>query len=344
MAHEIDSIAYLGSRNDVWHRLGNEMPAGGAIDDWARAAGLGWHAEKSQAAAIRPNGETVTVEGQYHLTRSDNGYPLGYVSGQYQPVQPRDVLDWFARYVSVDDRFELDVAGALKRGRVIWATATYRGDSDVVGEKHVARLLMTTSFDGSSATINQGTMTRVVCANTLRVALTGDKRAMVRTTHATKFDAARTGRELAGIAASVETYKAMGEAMSRAEMPASDVSACFKALLDIPFDARSSDVSTRKMNIFGDLDRAYRRTVEEGTPRGTVWTALNAVTRYVDHGRSSRGDESDQFHSANFGSGDNMKRQCAELLTKYTETARHAAGVAVPADFLRNAEARLGTA
>ena len=341
MAHEIDSIAFRGSRNDIWHRLGAAMPAGGTIDEWSQAAGLGWHAEKSQALARRPSGELVPVEGQFHLTRSDNGFPLGYVSDQYQPVQPADVLEWFRRYVSVDDRFEIDVAGSLKRGKVIWATATYRGGSDVAGEKHVARLLMTTSFDGSSATVNQATMTRVVCNNTLRAALTGDKRAMIRTTHATRFNAAKVGKELAGIAESVETYKAMGEAMSRAEMPSTDTSAFFKSLLDIPFDAKWSDLSARKRNIFDDLRKSYSRTVQEGTPRDTPWCALNAVTRYVDHDRSTRGDVSDGFYSAQFGSGDDMKRQAADLLAKYTETARSAAGVPVPASFLEDAVSRL---
>lgn len=343
MAHEIDSIAFRGSRRDIWHRLGTEMPEGGTIEQWAEAAGLGWHAERSATLARRPNGELVEVPGSVTLTCSDNGRPLGIVSDQYRPVQPRDVLDWFARYIACDDRFELDVAGALRQRRVIWATAIYKGDSDVVGEKHVARLLMSTTFDASAATINQGTMERAVCANTLRIAH-ADKRAVVRTTHAAKFDPARVGRELASIAESVETYKAMGEAMNRVEMSVADTSAFFKTLLDIPFDATRADISSRKANIFEELNRAYKRTVAEGTQARTPWCALNAVTRYVDHERSTKGDASDGFYSAQFGSGDDMKRQAADLLTKYTETARPNAGVQVPADFLANAEARLAVA
>jgi hypothetical protein len=71
------------------------------------------------------------------------------------------------------------------------------------------------------------------------------------------------------------------------------------------------------MNQFSALRSAYSATVREGTERGTVWTALNAVTRYVDHDRSTRnGDnqESARFDSAQFGSGAALKAQAWNLL------------------------------
>ena len=53
MAHNLDmtngraNIAFLGSRNDVWHRLGQEMAEGMSASDWADAAGLSWSAIKT---------------------------------------------------------------------------------------------------------------------------------------------------------------------------------------------------------------------------------------------------------------------------------------------------------
>ncbi len=111
----------------------------------------------------------------------------------------------------------------------------------------------------------------------------------------------------------------MGDAMAETQMGKDVVAKYFKALLDIPFDAKSDTVSTRKLNQFQDLNRAYRSTVMEGTQPETAWTALNAVTRYVDHDRSTRGgngnaDES-RFLSAQMGSGAAMKARAVELLT-----------------------------
>ena len=64
---------------------------------------------------------------------------LGYVSGEvedegYQTVQPIEVLEWFDKYIQVDERFSLDVAGSLDGGRRIWATAKYDDSVPVAGE------------------------------------------------------------------------------------------------------------------------------------------------------------------------------------------------------------------
>lgn len=324
MSHNLDmtngraNIAFLGSVNDVWHRMGHEMKDGMTIDAWAKAAGLDWEAVKVPAIAslegarfdhIEPAKRFAPVSSRKFVVRSDNGHALGYVSDIYQPVQPRDVLNWFERYISVDDRFQLDVAGSLHQGEVIWATATFRDPLAIAGDKHVARVLMTTTFDGSGSTINQGTMTRVVCNNTLDMA-TADKRAVIRTRHNTKFDAAKVGRELGQIAQGFAVYKQVGDALAQAEMAKEEVSAFFKSCLDIAPDANFSDLSTRKQNQFEAVRQSYKTTVAEGAEG--AWAALNAITRYVDHERT--GDDEKRFVSAQFGTGAGMKAKAMGLL------------------------------
>jgi phage/plasmid-like protein (TIGR03299 family) len=331
MADNIDmtngqaNIAFLGARSSIWHRMGQEMKPGQSTAEWAKSAGLLWTAEKVPAIPalvgpqwdhIEPARRMLPVEGRNFIVRSDNGHALGYASDGYQIVQPLDVLEWFERYTGVDDRFHLDVAGSLKQGEIIWATATFREPMKIVGEDHVARLLMTTTFDGTGSTINKGTMTRVVCNNTLDAALS-DARATIRTRHSTKFDHNKVANELAAIASGFGAYKAMAEAMVQVDMAAADVSAFFKACLDIPFDAKQSDISGRKFAAFGALSNAYRTTVAEGTTPNTAWTAINAVTRYVDHDKNTRGgDSKDEARvlSANFGSGAALKAKAYGLL------------------------------
>ena len=337
MAHELDmtgnraNIAFLGSRNDVWHKMGTEMLPGQSFAEWTSAAGLGWHAVKVPAIAalegatfdhIDASRRFLPVADRAFVVRSDTGGVLGYVSGEgegqgYQIVQPADVLNWFQRYISVDDRFKLDVAGSLDGGKRIWATALYNGGVDVAGEKHSARVLMSTTFDGTGATVNQCTMTRVVCQNTLRIAH-ADSRAVIRTRHSTKFDAAKVGKELAQLASGFEAYKHIGDAMASVEMAAEQTSRFFKECLDIPFDAKKDDISARKMNQFDDLRRTYRQSVSEGAAVNTPWAALQAITRYCDHDRSvQRGDMTEsvaRFRSAQFGSGDALKGKALGLL------------------------------
>lgn len=329
MAHNIDftngraNIAFLGSRKDVWHGLGSEMVSGMTMEQWEAAAGLGWQALKVPAMAdcTAHGGELRPIADRSFIVRSDNFAPLGYVSGEdeakgYKIVQPHEVLSWFAEYIAVDSRFELDTAMSLKGGALICATAKFNGDADVMGEAHKARLLMTTSFDGSYSTTNSMTITRVVCNNTLDGALT-DKRAMVKTRHSTKFKAEQVARELADMAASIDAYKTMAEAMASHHLANTDIAAFFRACLDIPFDAVRDDISTKKANQFEALGVAYSKTVAEGTEAGTAWAAFNAVTRYADHEKATRNGASPEearFLSAQFGSGKALKGKAFGLL------------------------------
>jgi phage/plasmid-like protein (TIGR03299 family) len=323
MAHNLDfstgkaGIAFAGSRADIWHRHGQEMPKNASIEEWAKAAGLNWHARSVEGFAEVAPGDYRIMPGQRFIIRSDTNGFLGAATEQYHPHQPADVLDWFSRYIAVDERFSLDVAGALDGGKRIWATATFNGDLEVAGDRHGARLLMSTSFDGTQATINQGTMTRVVCNNTLTTAL-ADQKASVRTSHRSKFDAARVGAELASIAQGFAQYKKIGDALAQVELTKEEVSAFFKSCLDIKAEDKQEDLSTRKLNQFTSLVDALKTTKRErNTDRLDAWAALNAITRYVDHDRSSRGGENAdvaRFSSSQFGSGAVLKAKAWDLL------------------------------
>lgn len=325
MSHNIDTsngqdnVAYLGSRNDVWHNLGQEMLSGMSTDEWRKAAGLDWHAELRQGFAAMPDGSMLEAPYMFNV-RSDTKHVLGVSTDRYQNVQPKDILDWFEQYISVDDRFQLDAAGSLKKGELIWATAKFNGPVSVAGDTHVARLLMTTSFDGSMATINRATMVRVICNNTLDASLADRKKSLVKTRHNTKFDPKAVGAELSRVIQGFENYKAMGDAMAQRHLDDKQLFNFFRHVLGIGEEIKTTDdLSTRKENQLKDLIGAYKVTAGETEP-GTAWCALNAVTRYVDHNRSTRdtdgvGEAESRFVAAQFGSGAQLKERAVTYLT-----------------------------
>lgn len=325
MSHLIENTngrVNLAIRGQAWHGLGTQFQPSWTMDDWRKHAGLDWEAVKEQSYIARGRDCFEPVDGQWHIIRSDNGHVLSSrtMSDQYTLVQPKDVLDWFQQYLSVDDRWQMDVAGALLQGERIWATASFNGDTTIAGANHRAYLLMTTSFDGTMATRNIATMVKVVCNNTLQAALADGGKSSVTTSHRTRFDAARVGKELSRVASGFASYKAMAEAMAAKHLADDQISKLFKHVLDIPFETSKEDVSTRKLNQFDDLRRAYSHTVREenDTHKGTAWAALNAVTRYIDHDRSTRGNGSDgiekRFVSAQFGSGAALKAKAVQYL------------------------------
>jgi len=320
MSANVEKMAFTGSRDDIWHREGTEMPEGMSFETWMTAAGLDWHAYRTPAFTKMPNGEFKAIDGWSYLTRSDTDNQIGYVSdASYKIAQPMDVGLSVKRYVDVDDRFRFNTAGSLDGGRRIWFNAQFNGDIEVGGSAHKAYLLASTSFDGTLATYMQATLTRVVCDNTLHAAVWGKdaKASQIKIYHNAKFDAASAGKQLAEIVKSFDHFKQMGDAMATVELVNGEVSSFFKKLLDIDPKDKWDDLSTRKQNQFNAMRACYDETMQEGTEKGTVWTALNAVTRYVDHNRSSRNGDSPtsaRFDSALFGSGANMKAQAVGLL------------------------------
>ncbi len=331
MSNNRANIAFAGSRQSVWHRLGQERMGGKTTAEWIAAAGLNWSATLVPATIRYPEdfpvrelaGQVHDMDGRFVNLRSDNGFCLSdtmLASDRYENVQPAEVVDFCDHFVSVDERFSFDVIGSLDNGRRIWCLAKYNGDFNIGGDAHQAWLLMSTTFDGSGATSAQSTATRVVCENTFRIA-NADNSAQVKVRHNTRFDADKARKQLAALAQSVDKYKAIGDAMAQNEMASAETSNLFKTLLGIPFDAKAEDVSTRKMNMFSDLSNAYSSTVAEGTEANTAWTAFQAVTRYCDHDRTTRGSDGTaagrleaQVSSNFFGSGDNLKGKAMDLL------------------------------
>lgn len=317
MTHNRANIAYLGSRQDVWHRLGFEMPEGASLQDWIKQSGLDWSVEQMPIYATQDGDKMHLCEGWLASVRSDTKKTLGIGSERRKEVQPLALAQWFDEYIKHDQRFKFDVLGALDGGRVIWGSALFQDDVTVAGDKHKARLYMSTAYDGTMSTINRGTMTRVICANTMHTCLADKQKSIVRTRHSTRFDAAKVGQELSTIIQGFDAYKAMGDAMATKHLGDDQIVKMFRTMLDIKPEDTSKDLSTRKLNQFDDLTRCYQQTCRE-TDKGTAWAALNAVTRYVDHNRSTRGagasaDEA-RFVSAQFGSGAAMKEQAVQYL------------------------------
>jgi phage/plasmid-like protein (TIGR03299 family) len=188
MSHEINSMAYVAET--PWHGLGNQLPANQTIETWQKSAGLDWSIKEA------PVMYSVGAESELHfrtnseskvLFRSDTLVPLSVVSNRYKPVQPKEVLEFFRSLVAAGG-FELETAGALKGGKRLWALAKTNQQTVLKGNDMVkAYLLLATSCDGTLATSAFFTSTRVVCQNTLHLALSNAE-GVLKVPHSTKFD------------------------------------------------------------------------------------------------------------------------------------------------------------
>lgn len=319
MAHLLESMAYVGQT--PWHSLGNQLPAKQPIEVWADKAGMNWKILETpvrymteQAGSL---GSIMSFEEQKVLYRSDTRAPLSVVSQRYQVVQPQAVLEFYRDLTQVSG-FELETAGVLKEGKKFWALAKTGKEAALKGGDNVkGYILLATSCDGTLATTATPTTVRVVCNNTLSIAMDGNTCA-VKVPHSTTFDAQAVKRQL-GIAVSqwdgfmyrmktlseckVKSHEAMNyflKVMCQTQSPASQQSSANLAL-----------TNERALKKVQELYEGKGRGAELASANGTAWGLLNAVTEYVDHERRSKSQDH-RLDSAWFGAGATLKQRALD--------------------------------
>lgn len=326
MAHLIETMAYVGET--PWHKLGNVLPPKQPLDVWARTAGMDWTICESPvryaagAATDGTEGSVLDFEGHKVLYRSDTLAPLSVVGRRYEVVQPATVLEFY-RDLTERSGFELETAGVLKAGRKFWALARTGAQATLQGRDVVhGYVLLATSCDGSLATTVTPTTVRVVCANTLAMAVE-DATGAVRVPHNTVFDPQAAKQKL-GIAVS-----GWGEFMYRmktlAERKVKDVEAeRFLCTLLSPATLASPDATRAEQAVpspmlkkVQSLYDGHGRGAELGAAKGTAWGLLCAVTEYVDHERRARSADH-RLDSAWFGQGAGLKQRALDAALALT--------------------------
>jgi phage/plasmid-like protein (TIGR03299 family) len=319
MAHLIENntitnkaeIAYAGQT--PWHGLGQELTPNASIDVWRKEAGLDWEA-KISPIMFSWNGETYNeIDNQKVIYRSDTYKPLGVVTDRYRVHQPAEILDFFNTLMK-SAGFTLEVAGAIKSGKRIWALANVNREAVVLHDDAVrGYLLLSTSFDGTTATVGQFTSIRVVCNNTLSAADAESSPSRVNITHGAKFDASlmrdRLGLVVNGFDGLMDKYRRLARQGISSDYAKQFTNEIFPAAYN------------QQTNIFKE-SRGFKRVMElfDGAGMGannhgvygTKWGLLNAVTQYIDHERGHNVDT--RMNNAWFGNGDRIKTQAEKLL------------------------------
>lgn len=331
MAHGLDfsrgsaAFAYVGA--SPWHRLGNKIEGIASVEDMTEKAGMNWDILRSSAVYFDQHGNQHISPDNDILYRSDNGAYLSYRSkDRYKIVQPKEIVEFYRDLIdATEGDFALETAGVLHGGRKFFALARNRNEAALGDDVVLPYLLLTSSCDGSMATIGMGTTVRVVCQNTLSAAL-NDTRNMVRVPHSRAFDAQQVKIDLGVVNNQFSRF--MDFAASAASADISDETAMdfFSRLygptrtveldLEIP-DMDSDDWTGQQRNTVAKLMDLYHNGPGASLPSadGTVWGAINAVTRFQDFECRARADES-RLVSAQFGRGAATKSMAIDLATK----------------------------
>ena len=308
MAHELEMVdgeaqmAYRASQGKPWHRLGNPVSDDMTPVEMMRAAGVDWEVEKVPSF-IDFNGKQVAT-GMESLVRSTDGKVLTQVGKGWNPVQNREAFEFFTDFVANGDMV-MDTAGSLKGGKIVWALADVQDGFTLFGGDEVQGYLLFSNphMYGKSIDI-KFVLTRVVCNNTLSVALTEKSQPSVRVNHRSEFDAERV-KEILGLSHNrVENFKEAAEFLGSKQYN--------KDILNTYF----GEVFGKSTREDKDLSRTAERAAElvETQPGanfrpGSMWNMFNAVT-YLNTHELCRSDDT-RLHSNWFGA--NSKKNIESL-------------------------------
>lgn len=307
--HLVEKMAYVGER--PWHGLGNLLERNQPIEVWKRNAGMDWTIEESEVRFITGQNSIGTISAfpeQKVLYRSDTKAPLSVVSRRFQVVQPAEILEFY-RDLTVVGGFELETAGVLREGRKFWALAKTGQSTLLKGRDRVdGYLLLATACDGTLATTAQFTSVRVVCNNTLAVAL-GNSHGAIKVQHRSQFNAEAVKRQLGIAVSSWDGFVARMKALVECPVDPDSVEGLLRRIVTYP-------VQDRKIEVVNEQAVKAVRALYEGggkgalmaSSRGTAWGLLNSVTEFVDHHRRARSDDH-RRDAAWFGQGAQIKQK-----------------------------------
>ena len=312
MAHLVEQMAYVGAT--PWHGLGNQLTAKQPLEVWAEQAGMAFSILETPVRYMTESagslGAIMSFPDQKVLYRSDTKAPLSVVSNRYQVVQPREILEFYRDLTEISG-FELETAGVLKFGRKIWALAKTGQSVAIKGNDTInGYLLLATACDGTLATTAQFTSIRVVCNNTLAVALANGTGA-VKVPHSTSFDPQAVKKQLGISVSSWDAFMYQMKTLSERKVKSHEAMNYFLRVFTDPATTATGLSNERAMKKVQELYEGQGKGAELASSRATAFGLLNAVTEYVDHERRARSTDH-RLESAWFGQGATLKRKALE--------------------------------
>jgi phage/plasmid-like protein (TIGR03299 family) len=294
MSHEVESL--FSAREIPWHGLGVITDDVLTAADAIKTAGLDWAVRKKQLftaddAPVPPirvqakNGKWVDVPAgefikaekvfdKFAVQRLSDGAHLGCGLGpDYETFQNVEAFDLFDAVVD-DGSAKYETAGALFDGKVVFILARLDRDITVAGDKMVPYLLLLTSHDGSTALRMLTTPVRVVCANTMRMALGKHETSWsVRHTQNMKGRVQEVRNALQLSWKYYDEFEAEVERLMN--QPVADKQV--EDILGKVFPKKSADVLPEKALAVRGL---YETAGTIGKFKGTGWGLLNAVNEW----------------------------------------------------------------
>ena len=168
MAANVETMFY--TREKPWHGLGTMVAEAPNSKDALRLAGLNW--KVLQEPVYTENEELI--QGYKANVRDTDRKVLGVVTDRYKVIQNEEAFAFTDTLLGEGVRYE--TAGSLQEGRRVWMLARLPREFIIGGERISPYMVFSNTHDGSGTVKTALTPIRVVCNNTLNLALCTAKR------------------------------------------------------------------------------------------------------------------------------------------------------------------------
>lgn len=318
MAHDLEinkatgEASFASLRQPAWHNLGTVFENEVNTSEMLKLAHLdNWNVRLEDVAipdtfASDKSYSFVTRTNPFDNTQNDI---LGVVGERYKVLQNEDLFAFGDNILDGGGRWE--TAGSIRGGRVVFGSLALDNsitlDPNGRADKIDNYLLINTSHDGSIAIQASITPIRVVCANTLNLALSAvnGKKAnkqsfKIRHTQTAEGRIA-VARETLGLArAYVDEFSKIANTMIETEITKLQ----FDKIVALAYpEPKGEDKkgSHKKYDSKIDLLNAIYVGQYNDTISGTAWGAFNALTERLDWYRNSRGGNSESIYASASG-------------------------------------------
>lgn len=322
MAHQlefVDGVAQMAYAGETpWHGFGTRVPSDLSPAQMMKAAGLDWTVDRVPAF-VEVDGERIST-GKNALVRSSDHVVLDVVSKDWNPVQNHEAFEMFHEYCLAGD-MEMHTAGSLRNGQMVWALAKVKDSFELFkGDVVESYFLFSNPHQQNRAIDIRFTPTRVVCNNTLTMALNAEAEVGTRRNHRSVFDPEAVKTQL-GIATNhLAKYKEQAAFLGSKRYNDESIVEYFKRVFPIAGLSKERNEQTKELSRSAEEALTTIHTQPGASyAEGSWWSAFNAVTYMVDHtvGRS----DATRMYSAWYGPNRLLKNRALSMATELAEVA-----------------------
>lgn len=283
MAANVESMFYV--RETPWHGLGTRVESAPTSKDALRYSGLSWKVRQEDIKTV----DGYPIHGYRANVRNDNHAVLGVVSDRYKIVQNDEAFAFTDSLLGEGVTYE--TAGSLSGGKRVWLLAKLPDKYKLMGEEVTPYLVFTNSHDGSGAIRVAATPVRVVCNNTLNLALDTAKRSW-SVAHKgdiqRKLDEARNTLFMAD--QYLKTLQKEAERLSQIRLSDKMVKSWVDELLPVS-DNASIQQEKNILRLRRDLQHRYFDAPDLTVLPKSGWRFINAVSDFATHAEPLRKTE-----------------------------------------------------